>query len=488
MKCLTHSEASQKEEVKGRNCRAGFKGSLLLLAAVVTLSSGIAAKAKYSGGTGEPNNPYRIVTAEDLNDIGNHFEDFNKCFVMINDINLSAYTGMQFNTIGLYVGYNDPCNEPFTGVFDGNGHTISNFIYDTGGEVDGIGLFRYVEREGISIQNLTLTDVNVFGGARVGALCGRLHAGVDRCEVDRGTVKGDSAVGVLVGLNSGDIGASHATGAVTGADDLGGLVGYNSYGNVSNCYAVGLVAGEFNVGGLCGVNRGEVADCWADADVSGQSFSGGLVGNNISPFALIVGSHAFGFVSGDYGTGGLAGLNDAGTVRDSYAGAEVSGGDQAGGLVGGNTSEIARCYSMGKVSGSSYVGGLVGYSVEGGTVSGSFWDVNTSGEPNSAGGTGKMTAEMQMRSTFEDAGWDFNDVWAICEGTNYPRHIWSIPVADFLCPDGVNFIDYSFFADWWLTDNCADANDCEGADIDLSGIVDEADLRSFSTYWLSGLN
>ena len=46
-------------------------------------------QAKYSGGTGEPNNPYQIADANDMNDIGNHPEDWDKHFVMVNDINLA---------------------------------------------------------------------------------------------------------------------------------------------------------------------------------------------------------------------------------------------------------------------------------------------------------------------------------------------------------------------------------------------------------------
>jgi len=37
---------------------------------------GLSAQAKYGGGTGEPNDPYRIATAEDLNDIGRYEEDW----------------------------------------------------------------------------------------------------------------------------------------------------------------------------------------------------------------------------------------------------------------------------------------------------------------------------------------------------------------------------------------------------------------------------
>ena len=87
------------------------------LVMMVSLAGGVWA-GTYSGGTGEPNDPYRISTPNDLNDIGNHAEDNDKYFVMVDDINLAQYTGTQFNII-----------DSFRGVFDGNGHSISNFTY-----------------------------------------------------------------------------------------------------------------------------------------------------------------------------------------------------------------------------------------------------------------------------------------------------------------------------------------------------------------------
>jgi hypothetical protein len=88
------------------------------------------------------------------------------------------------------------------------------------------------------------------------------------------------------------------------------------------------------------------------------------------------------------------------------------------------------------VSGDDPVGGLVGDDLKG-TVKDSFWDIQTSGQAASAGGTGKTTAEMQMESTFTDAGWDFveetangtEDIWWILEGRegrDYPRLWWEL--------------------------------------------------------------
>jgi len=102
---------------------------------------------------------------------------------------------------------------------------------------------------------------------------------------------------------------------------------------------------------------------------------------------------------------------------------------------------------------------------------------------------------MQTESTFTDAGWDFvaetangtDDIWDICDGTNYPKLAWQVPIeGDFLCPDGVDSIDYSFFAAHWRDSGCAGSNECDGTDLDLSGAVDWGDLKILCHNWLEG--
>jgi hypothetical protein len=134
-----------------------------------------------------------------------------------------------------------------------------------------------------------------------------------------------------------------------------------------------------------------------------------------------------------------------------------------------------------------------------GNVSNSFWDTDTQthGVTESIGlndGTvinvlGLTTAEMQMMSTFTDAGWDFSTpVWKMnCEGMSYPKLNWWQPVlGDFGCPDGVDFVDYSFFASHWAEDNCGASNDCDGTDLDQLDTVDINDLRILVDNWLRG--
>ena len=260
-----------------------MKGESILALAVVVLlvgSSGSVCAGTYSGGTGEPNNPYRIATANDVNDIGNYPEDWSSHFIMVNDINLADYNGTQFNIIGT-------SGEPFAGVFDGNGHAISNFTYETNGNY--VGLFGYVDGENAQIKNLGLIDPNVNAGTgdTVGPLIGRIQRGtVTNCYTKGGIVSGEDWVGGLAGANLSTISNCYAASNVLGGNGaievpgVGGLVGYNgTTGTMSNCYATGDVSSETATGGLVGSNYGTISNCYSIGGVS-SSAAGGLVGHN----------------------------------------------------------------------------------------------------------------------------------------------------------------------------------------------------------------
>jgi hypothetical protein len=95
---------------------------------------------------------------------------------------------------------------------------------------------------------------------------------------------------------------------------------------------------------------------------------------------------------------------------------------------------VINSYSTGNVTGQIQTGGLAGAD-DGGTVSNSFWDMETSGQSTSAGGTGRTTAEMQDISTFTGASWDIVTVptagyrdtgytWNIVDHATYPFLSW----------------------------------------------------------------
>jgi hypothetical protein len=79
--------------------KSGFLQVIPLLITIFLYS--FPAQAKYGGGTGEPNDPYLIYTAGQMNEIGAEPNDWDKYFKLMADIDLSNYTGTDFNVIGI---------------------------------------------------------------------------------------------------------------------------------------------------------------------------------------------------------------------------------------------------------------------------------------------------------------------------------------------------------------------------------------------------
>lgn len=338
--------------------------------------------AKYGGGSGEPKNPYLIYSHRQMNEIGANPSDWDKHFKLMADIDLSVYTETFYNIISRWRGLNRPGNITFTGVFDGNHHTISNFSYKSADE-NGIGLFGYIDDPNAEIRNLGLID----------------------CSIKLNWFQGDY---------------------------VGSLAGFLSNGNISSCYSQGSsVVASTNVGGLVGRNGGIITNCYANGLASGKEITGGLVGLNTS---TITNSFSNGTTYGKYSrVGGLVGSNN-GSITNCYSHSTAFGNEYGGvgGIIGySGFGKITNCYSVGSVFGSDYTGGLLGSSTAAKVIN-CFWNIETSGQTSSDGGTGKTSTEMQMASTFLDAGWDFmdettngtDDIWWILEGQDYPRLWW----------------------------------------------------------------
>ena len=298
------------------------------------------------------------------------------------------------------IGTPDPF-QPFDGSFDGQGYDISDLFIARPDE-DGVGLFGLTDEGGI-IKNTAVVSANVTGGIGVGGLVGYHWGGtVDSCRAS-GSMNGNELVGGLVGTNAdGTISSSCSSGSVIGCLYVGGLVGTNADGTIINCCSSCNVAGEDGVGGLVGENHeGTIRSSYATGSVTGSWFLGGLVGE----------SHE-------------------GTLENSYATGTLVGTWMVGGLVGYNDGSVGNCYAAGSVNADEYVGGLAGQNGWQGTVSNSFWDMETSGQAASDGGTGKTTAEMQDIATFSDtetAGLDEPwDIIAVAPGETDETHVWNI--------------------------------------------------------------
>jgi hypothetical protein len=439
------------------------------IAALMLACSFLASAAPYSAGNGSADEPYEINSVDDFLYISNDPDNWDMCFVLTANLDLSEHpftrapiapdTSTSFNYQGT----------PFTGVFDGDNHIISNLAVTAPGN-DYLGLFGNIAAAGL-IKNLGVENANVLGRDFVGGLAGN---------------------------NSGTIRNCHSIGSISGSRYVGGLIGdtitYNApqSSDIADCYAKGEVtASILNVGGLSGTNWGNLSNCFADCTVLGNNSVGGLVGLN---YGAITQCFAAGAVSGSENVGGLAGVNNrmGGIILNSFSTGNVSGSTRIGGLVGTNYDTITNCYAAGDVEGIIIVGGLAGELWGGAAFNACFWDIQSSGltdgvgslDPDPAGVTGTNTSLMQTLSTFTAAEWDFAGVWAICEGTDYPRLQWQIPAADWLCPYGVRLEDFARLAAWWLADNCAEFNNCDLTDLDRSGDFALRDLLILTELWL----
>jgi len=398
--------------------------AVLVALIVMCITAGVANCGTYSGGTGEPNNPYLISTAEDMNAIGADSNDWDKHFILTNDIDLSYYDGQdgrpQFNIIADF-----PNN--FVGVFDGNNHVIRNFTVSLTGLQRGIALFRNTS-SGAVIKNLDMENsyVNVPEGNRIASIHGEGTADIINCKVS-GTIIGSYYVGGLSGQNYGKTESCYSYCAIVGGGG-GGLVGRNS-GIVNQCYSRSIVSGSDDVGGLVGRNYGLITNSYSDSSVTSDSYgAGGLVGENTD---TILGCYALGSANGDFFIGGLIGEGGGDLIENCYTIVDVNGNSYVGGLIGFyDSGTISKCYSSGSVTGDEYVGGLVGYDSSN-VYTSCFWDSNVNPDVNGIGNTtdpnviGETTANMQTESTFTSAGWDFNTpIWKFCSLPDYPSLWW----------------------------------------------------------------
>lgn len=341
----------------------------------------------------QENGYYVVNNVKDFKELLAFGQDDTLMFRLMNDLDLAGEPNF-------YIPY-------LAGEFDGNGHKISNLSFNFS-FVSKVGLFGQVASHG-TVHNMAIESINIAARSHVGG---------------------------LVGWNEGDVGDSYSTGSVTGDEHVGGLVGIN-YGAVRNSCSTGNVTGDEHVGGLVGQNhRGNVSNSYSTDNVIGREAVGGLVGVNY--FGIVSNSYSSGSVAGGYVVGGLVGAN-AGDVSDSYSSGSVTGEDFIGGLLGtnGKGSTVSNSCSTGSVTCAGNVclevGGLVG--TGSGIVSNSFWDIETSGQATSDGGTGKTTAQMKSITTFTGAGWDIiavgvpgerntSYIWNIVNGETYPLLSW----------------------------------------------------------------
>ncbi|MBN1840499.1 MAG: filamentous hemagglutinin N-terminal domain-containing protein [Campylobacterales bacterium] len=201
-------------------------------------------------------------------------------------------------------------------------------------------------------------------------------------------------------------------------------VGLFGFGNGATIRNIGIVnaniTGNIGTGGLAGlVNDGTITNAYATGSVTGEgNMVGGLVGT-ISGSTITNSYATVGVIGSGNEVGGLVGgAYSTSSIANSYATGSVEGVSNIGGLIGVlyNSSTITNSYATGSVTGTSVYGGLLGGFNSGGAVTNSYWDTQTSGQTNSARGLGKTTAQMQDPLLYANAGWN-STIWAYGSGS-----------------------------------------------------------------------
>lgn len=241
-------------------------------------------------------------------------ETLGKNYRLKADLNLKD---TPFNGIG-------SAARPFTGMFDGQGHTISHVTVNAP-EGENAGFFNVIK--GATIRDLKLVDVEITGKTNVGGLVGSAQVQLDSSDLSKNVAN--------------LIGGCSVSGTVTGTKNVGGLVGLNE--------------GKTDPQTLFSI-ASAVDKCAASVTVNGKEMTGGLVGKN---GGTITKSSSGGTVKGDTTTGGLVG-DSSGDIYDSHTSCTVAGRSHTGGFVGFSDGAVKNCYSIGGVSGTDYTGGFAG--------------------------------------------------------------------------------------------------------------------------------
>lgn len=223
----------------------------------------------------------------------------------------------------------------FSGIFEGNGHTISSIsITDS---VSPAGFVGILQEKGV------IKDLNVKGTI------------VTSGEADQ--------IGGIAGVNYGSILNSSFDGYINGENNIGGIAGINeTSGEIRNCNLKGEIMGDHSTGGITGWNKGTVFGCINQGNVNDKSEAVKYEFPALS-LSTLVNLNTTENVAAHTDTGGIAGFSEGkiyyclneGTIGYQHVGYNVGG-------IAGRTKQayIQNCSNAGNILGRKDVGGITG--------------------------------------------------------------------------------------------------------------------------------
>ena len=255
-------------------------------------------------GTGSAEEPFEIKTAEHLawyrdyvngdNGIcGHHYE---ACAKLMDDIDMSPICHPADESKNLNkcswkpIAYNDA----WGGIFDGQGHTISNLYINNNDQCTGFfGAINSYSSQRSIIKNIIFENVQVYYNAvnyssqPVGVLASSCHcADISNVQINSGYVKGMSRLGGVIGY-AGDCSLTSCQNKaeITGVDFVGGIIGWCENSQIKKCINYGNITAHSESGGLFGkiysTTNNQISYCANYGNIQGDFCVGGIMGNVI---------------------------------------------------------------------------------------------------------------------------------------------------------------------------------------------------------------
>lgn len=192
----------------------------------------------------------------------------------------------------------------------------------------------------------------------------------------------------------------------------------NKMASVSNLFVniskKGITGGSC-VGGICGnLSYGNIENCMVTGDISGYQYVGGIVGDDNGRSSVSQCASSGNIIAIDGNVGGIAGnYSQSCYINNCYSIANVKAEGSYYYTAYGIGYSAEQCYFAGTISGTDvnqeYPIGV--------SKNSCYYDsekTKISGKPGAL-----TTKQMKQQASFQ--GWDFDNIWTIQEGVDYPK-------------------------------------------------------------------
>ena len=302
-----------------------MKRTLLILCALLAMAYSAGTQAQnvwdgtvagsFAGGSGTAEDPYQIADgaqlaklAQDVNGGNNYAGTY---FVLTADIllnDISDWENWNENTTGLNswtpIGTS---SQPFTGTFDGQGHTVSGIYVNSSNNCQGF----FGATNGATIINLHTAQGYIRGNGSVGGIVGNAEGGsIEDCTNGCTIASTGSSNGGIIGKGMGVqiTGCTNNGPLVAGQYQNGGIAGTVEDSTIDRCVNNADITVADHAGGIAAYNtNGTVSNCLNKGNVSTSNafytYTAGIVANNRGTGSVVKNCLNLGTISGQGGKG-----------------------------------------------------------------------------------------------------------------------------------------------------------------------------------------